>query len=189
MKGFRIPAQPSRKESQQKVDTELQNIQMASRISQMMTQQLMQNMKGISEDLSNISVQLYELQYSFSAVKKHLNLDDEVINSIANNQRLQDFEEASAKADSKEGLLPSDAVDINSTITITSEAKDEEGNDRSIFRSRIKLSESGVPEMIANLTGKKVGEKLIVKLNGINHSVELLGIKNPTSEIPPEEIH
>jgi len=180
MKGFRVPAQASKKEQFRELETELKNMQMASRISQMMTQQLMQSVKTMSEDLGSALNQLYILQYKYSALQKHLNIAPEVLNEIQNQQRLVDFNEAAAKADTKDALLVADVVSADSTVTITSTAKDAEGNDVGLFRSRLKLSESGVPELITSLTGQKVGTKVSVTLNNILHEVELLSIRNPS---------
>jgi hypothetical protein len=179
MKGFRTPAQPSAKVKLRQVETELQNSQMASRISQMMIQQLITNVKAMSEDLGSALNQLYELQYKYTALQKHLNLDVNALNAIANDQRLADFNEASQKADEKDGLETVDTVTDTSTVVLTSTAVDEAGNDRGIFRSRIKLSESGVPDLISGLTGKKVGDVVNVKFNGIEHAVKLLAISSP----------
>ena len=76
-------------------------------------------------------------------------------------------------------MIPGSVVEADSTVVITSTAKDAEGNDRGIFRSRLKLSESGVPALITALTGKPAGTKVTVSLNGIDHEVELLAIRNP----------
>ena len=184
-KGFRIEKQPSRKQVQQKTDTELQNLQMSVRVSQMMIQQLMQNVKVMGEDLGAALNQLYELQYKYIAMQEHMKLDVNQLNDIANNHRLKDFNEASQKADERENLLPSEVVDNNSTIVITSVAKDETGQDKGIFRSRLKLADAGVPELTSQLSGKKVGDRVKVKLNVIDHDVELLAIKKPTSVTSP----
>ena len=179
MKGFRVPPQGSKNDQLKELKTELANMQMAGRISQMMTQQLMQSVKTMSEDLGSALNQLYEAQYKLNAVQKMLNLDPVELNRIGNEQRLADFNEASAKADVKENLVAGESVEADSTITITSTATDEAGADRGIFRSRLKLSESGVPDLITGLAGKKVGEKVTVKLNAQEHTIELLGISNP----------
>lgn len=179
MKGFRVPPQPTKKEAQNQVATELANLQMAGRISQMMTQQLMQSVKTMSDDLGYALNQLSELQYKYGAAVKALNLSPEELNKIGNDQRLVDFNEASAKADVKEGLEAADAVAENSTVTITSTAKDPEGNDRGIFRSRLELAKSGVPALISGLQGQAAGAKVTVQLNGLDHEVELLSIRNP----------
>lgn len=196
MKGFRVPPQASKANLTVEINqlkTELQNMSMGTRVSQMMTQQLMQSVKSMSDDLGYALNQISELNYKYTALQKHFNLSAEALNDIANEQRLVDFNEASAKADVKDSLLVADEVGPDSTVTLTSVAKDEQGNDRGIFRSRIKLSESGVPELITALAGKKVGDKVVSKLNGLDHEVELLAIRNPSApavvEAAPEATH
>jgi hypothetical protein len=176
--GFRTP---SKKDQLRQLQVEFQNSQMASRVSQMMIQQLMNNVKAMSEDLGNALNQLYELQYKYVALQKYMNLDVSQLTALANEQRLTDFNEASLKADEQDGLEAVDTATADSTVVLTSKSTDEKGNDRGIFRSRIKLSESGVPELIKELTGKKVGDKVNVKLNGNDHEVELLAVTSPKS--------
>lgn len=189
-KGFRIPAQGSKKDQVAELKTQLANLEMAGRISQMMTQQLMNSVKTMSEDLGAIGNQLYEAQYQLGAVKKLMNLDAAQLNKIANEQRLVDFDEAATKQDIKENLVASEVVAEDSTVVITSTAADEAGNDRGIFRSRLKLSESGVPDLITGLAGKKAGDKVNVKLNGQDHTVELLAVRNPAAvQAMPEASH
>ena len=151
---------------------------MAARVSQMMIQQIMQNLKTMSEDLNMSISQLHELQYKYLALKDYLKVDSSSLEEIANTLRLEDFNSAATKADQEEKLQESSIVSQESTITITSTAKDEKGEDRGIFRSRIKLSESGVPDLITNLTGKKVGDTVQVSLNGLEHTVKLLSIRD-----------
>lgn len=184
MKGFRVPPAPTKNEKMRSMETEMENLQMAGRVSQMMIQQLLQNVKTMGDDLSMALNQLYELQYKYSALQQYLNVDSLSLAKIANELRLQDFNEAAAKADLKDGLTSSDVATKDSTITITSIAADSEGKERGIFRSRIKLSESGVPELISALEGKRVGDVVKVQLNGLEHQVELLSIKDgqPTQE-------
>lgn len=183
MKGFRQPAEANKKQQIRNVEKELSNVQMANRISQMMTQQLLNNVKTMSDDLGSALNQLYELQYKYTALQKHLNLPVEALNEIANQQRLVDFNEASAKQDVKDSLLVAEEVGADSTVTITTVAKDETGADRGIFRSRLKLADCGVPELITALTGKKAGDKVTVTLNQLSHEVELLSIRNPTPAV------
>lgn len=190
MKGFRVPPQNSKKEQISALEVELKNLQMAGRVSQMMTQQLLQNVKTMSEDLGNALNQLYELQYKYTSIQKHLNLDPAALDVIANEQRLKDFNAGSVAADAKENLAEAAVVSADSTVTIASTAKDEQGNDRGIFRSRLKLSESGVPALISGLDGKAVGDKVQVKLNDVDHEVELLAIRNPIGvEVSLEASH
>lgn len=177
--GFRVPAQGSKKEQMNELKVELANLQMAGRVSQMMVQKLMENLRNMQSDLGFALNQLQDLQYKHNAAMKLLKVSDAELEAVANETRLVDFNESAAKSDVKENLVVADVVGQDSTVTITSESKDEAGNDAGIFRSRIKLSESGVPDLITQLTGKKVGDKVTVKLNGMDHNVELLAIRNP----------
>lgn len=183
MKGFRQAPMGSKKEQNAELKTELANLQMAGRISQMMTQQLMQNVKSMTEDLGFALNQLQELQYKHNAAVKLLKISEAELTALSNQQRLVDFEEASAKADTKENLVVGNVVEADSTITITSVAKDAEGNDKGIFRSRLKLAESGVPALITALTGQPVGTKVTVSLSGLDHEIELLAIRNPVAVV------
>lgn len=176
--GFRVPPQATKNEQLRQIDVELKNQAMANQISQMMVKQLMQSVKSMSDDLGFALNQLNDLQYKNTALIKHFNVSTETLDKLANEQRLLDFNEAAEKADAKESLVVADVASGESTVTITSTAKDESGNDRGIFRSRIKLVESGSPDLIAALTGKKAGDKVQVKLNGVDHEVELLAIRN-----------
>ncbi len=192
MKGFRVPPQASKKEQVRNLETELKNLSMASRVSQMMVQQLMQSVKTMSDDLGSALNQLYELQYKYTALQKHLNLDAKALDAVANEQRLVDFNKGSEAADKKDNLVVAATVASDSTVTLTSTATDEAGTDRGIFRSRLKLSECGVPDLISALAGKEVGTKVQVKLNGIDHEVELLAIRNPAEvavEVAQEATH
>ncbi len=189
-KGFRVPPAPSKNEQMRNIDTELKNLQMAGRVSQMMIQQLLTNIKSMGDDLGYALNQVSELQYKQTALQKFLKCDAAALDKIANEQRLVDFDKGSAEQDKKDNLTTAEAVSSDSTVTLTSEAKDEAGNDRGIFRSRIKLSESGSPDLIAQLTGKTVGAKVQVKLNGVDHVVELLSIRNPVvAEVTAEAQH
>jgi len=179
MKGFRTPAAASKKDQMRNIETELKNMQMSARISQMMTQQLMQSVKTMSDDMGAALNQLAVLQYNFNAVTKHLNIDAKTINDLANAQRLIDFNDGAAKQDVLDQMTDGTVVEANSTITITSTAADANGNDAGIFRSRLKLAECGVPDFITAMMGKTVGDKVEVKLSGLDHVVELLAVRNP----------
>lgn len=187
MKGFRVPPKKSKKDRSEAVDAELKNMQMAARISQMMTQQLMQSVKTMSDDLGAALNQLSILQYNQTALQKYLKIDAKELNDIANQQRLIDFDDGAAKQDVKDQMTNASEVGTDSTVTLTSTAVDDAGNDCGIFRSRLKLSECGVPDLITALQGKTVGTKVEVKLNGLDHSVELLAIRNPAATVAETE--
>jgi hypothetical protein len=176
MKGFRTPPQPNRKEKLHVIAKELENLSMAGRISQMMTQQIMQNMKTMGEDLSRAMNLISELQYKILAIQKVAGLDVEKMNEVANAQRLVDFNEASDKEDKERGFTEGDIVNEQSVVILTSTTEEK---DRGIFRSRLKLAECGVPDLINAFMGRGVGAKAIVSLNGLDHEVELLAVRQP----------
>lgn len=178
--GFRQQAQPSKKDMFKQLQTEVANLQMAGRISQMMTQQLLQNTKNIGEDLGRAMSLISELQYKLLAVQKVSNLDITALGAVADDLRLKDFEEASSKEDASQNFTNADVVGAESTVILTSTTENGQG----IFRSRIKLAECGVPDLIKGLDGKSVGEKVEVALNGVQHTVELLGIRDPQPQAP-----
>jgi hypothetical protein len=174
--GFRTPP---KKDLQRQLSTEVENTSMAVRITQMMVQQLLENNKSMQADLNQAIGQLTELQYKVLAIQDVLNIDLKLLADRVNTRRLNDFDEAATRQDSKENLLIADVVAADSTVVITSTAKDESNSDAGIFRSRLKLAECGVPTLIEGLQGKTVGTKVSVQLNGIDHEVELLAIRTP----------
>lgn len=178
--GFRQQTQGSRKERLRELETEVKNLAMASRISQMMTQQLMQNLKPMHEDLTRMTGLIQELQYKVLAAQKVSGLDVEQMNAVANEMRLADFNEASDKEDATGGFTVGDIVNEQSTVILTSTTEEK---DRGIFRSRLKLSECGVPDLIKAFMGRDVGAKALINLNGTEHVVELLAIRQPPAPL------
>ena len=166
--GFRTQPQESRKERLRSLETELKNSQMGLRISQMMTQQMMQNVKNLSEDVGKAFNLINEMQYKLIAVQRITGLDVRELASIADELRLKDFNDASDEEDKKEGYTLGTIVDENSVVILTSKTVPQEGQpdapDAGIFRSKIRLSTCGVPDLIEAFTGKEVGTKATVKL-------------------------
>lgn len=181
MKGFRQQPQDSRKERLRSLETELKNMQMAMRISQMMLQQSMQNMQGMKQDLGAAMGLINELQYKILGVQRLTGLDSAQLAAIADELRLKDFNEASDKEDAEQGFTVGTVVNQDSTVILTSKT---EGSDKGIFRSKIKLSECGVPDLIKAFEGREVGAKALVQLNGAEHEVELLAIRQPPKAEP-----
>jgi hypothetical protein len=157
------------------MDKELKNLQMAGRVSQMMTQQLMQNLQNVGQDLGKAFKVISELQYKVQAMQSLGNFDVAALGAKADELRLNDFIEAAAAEDKAGNFTVGDVVQDDSTVIITSTTSSGEG----IFRSRIKLAECGVPALIRDLAGKAIGAKVSCQLNGETHEVELLGIRNP----------
>lgn len=181
--GFR---QPSTKDTIRQLSVEVQNLNMAGRVSQTLIQQLLQNNRAMSEDLGRAMGLINELQYKILAVQKTANLDVDEMTKIADDLRLKDFNEASDGEDLKENFTVTDTVEEDSTVILTSVV---EGTDKGIFRSRIKLADCGVPELIKELLGKQVGTKVTVSLNNVSHIIELLAVRKPQPEVIPSLPH
>lgn len=176
--GVKQAPQLNAKDKFRDVYAKLQNSEMANRITQMMVQRLLENGKKMDQDLGRALHLVQELQYKFLAVQQATGLKVEDLNKIANDLRLKDFEEASAKTDAAEGFTVVDTVEEDSTVILTSTTAE---TDAGIFRSRIKLTDTGVPELIQAFMGKTVGTKADVPLNGVVHTVELLGVRKPAA--------
>jgi len=179
MNGFRTQQQASKREQLRDMKTQLANVEQASYISQAMIKQLLQNNQAMGEDLNRTLNLINELQYKILAMQSVGKFNIVEMTEVANNLRIKDFNEASVKQNTEEGLIVAFAVGSDSTITITSKALDASGNDCGIFRARTKLADLGIPSLIADLTGKSVGAKVSALLNGNNHEVELLSINDP----------
>ena len=184
MKGFRDNASASKKDQFRTMQTEMENLNMANRISQMMIQQLVQSNRNQGEDLNRLMNLVNELQYKLLAMQQTGPFEIAKLSEIANSMRLKDFNEASDTQDKQGNFQVADIVGENSTVLLTSTTATNGEEDKGIFRSHVKLSDCGVPELISGLAGQPVGTKVTVTLNGQAHVVELLGVRNPTVVIP-----
>jgi hypothetical protein len=171
----------SAKDKFRDVYAKVQNVEMAGRISQMMAQRLLENGQKMDQDIGKLFQIVTELQYKFLALQQLSNVDLKTVNDKVADLRLKDFNEASDAEDKKEELLVSEMVQEDSTVILTSIIPGSEND--GIFRSRIKLADSGVPALIEGLMGQTVGHKVLVTLNNQEHEIELLGIRNPVKKL------
>lgn len=162
------------------MDKELKNLQMAGRVTQMMTQQLMTQLQNMSKDLGKAFGTVNEMQYKILAMQSVGGFDMAAMTAKAEELRLNDFIEASDAEDKAGNFTIGETVQDDSTVIITSSTPDDAG----IFRSRIKLADCGVVPLMKGLSGQPVGTKVSCVLNGAEHVVELLAIRNP----PPAEV-
>lgn len=183
LRGVKQDPKPTKTEQLQTLDTKFSNLEMAGRVTQMMVQQMMQNVQNISQDLGKAFATINELQYKILAMQSVGNFDMKAMQAKAEELRLNDFIEASDAEDKQGNFTISDKVQDDSTVIITSSTPDDTG----IFRSRIKLAECGVPALIQGLAGQTIGAKVTCKLNGTDHTVELLGVRNPPPAVVVEE--
>lgn len=183
--GFRQKAQPSKKQILNDVGRQLQNVQMACRVLQIGLQQLSTSYQNINNDMDKMMGLLAHLQYKQDALLQLSGLSLDAVNAKADELRLKEYEEKSAKEDADNNYQTTDTVEADSIVIITSTCENKQ---REIFRSKFALDKSGVPELQQKLLGAKVGDKVEVTLNGDKHLVELLGIrKAPPADTKPSE--
>ena len=180
MKGMRQQPQSSKKEKLRAQENEMKNLALSSRLTQMMTKQLMDKVQGLDHDMGRAMGLLNDLQYRTLAM---LELNPELkaaIDAKADELKLRDYNEASNKEDLAKGYTVSDVVGPESIVVITSTAPDDAG----IFRSKMKLDETQNPELQGALEGLKVGDKVELKLNGVVHTIEVLAIREAPAAAP-----
>jgi hypothetical protein len=182
-RGVKLDPKPTKTERMISMDRELQNTQMAGRITQQMVQQLLQQVQSMAKDLGKAFGTINEMQYKILAMQSVGNFDMTAMAKKAEELRLNDFAEASDAEDKAGSFTVGETVQDDSTVIVTSTTA---GEDAGIFRSRIVLAECGVPALIKGFAGQPVGTKVTCQLNGVEHVVELLAIRNPPPAVVVE---
>jgi hypothetical protein len=160
---------------QRAMETEkgVQQLQMATRMSQMLIQQMGNSIQTISKDMGELTGRQRDIQYRLLAIQELLGLNADDVVAKAEALQVRDFEETSSKEDAAEGCTDADTVTEDSVIILTSKVESGGG----ILRTRLKVAELGFPQLKQDLLGKKVGDTVEADINGTKHSITLLGIK------------
>jgi hypothetical protein len=151
----------------------VQQLQMATRMSQMLLQQMGNSVQTISKDVGELTGRQRDIQYRLLAIQELLGLNADDVVAKAEALQVKDFEETSAKEDVAEEAADADCVTEDSVIVLTSKVDTGGG----ILRTRLKVAELGFPQLKQDLLGKKVGDTVEADINGTKHSITLLGIK------------
>lgn len=170
---------------QQKVEKDVEQLQMATRISQMLLQQLGNSSNTLGRDLSELASRQRDNQYQFLALRELLNINLDELNKKAEELQIKDFDEASEKEDAEKDYTVADVVEEDSVVIITTKVDDD--NEKSILRSKLAVSELNFPQFKEDLMGKKAGDELEADINGVKHKVTLLGIRKKPAEPEQEE--
>lgn len=180
--GFRQQKGKSKKDQVKELAIMVQNLQMATKVMQIGMQQLGESFGRIDQDISKSMGVLNDLQYRTLAMIDSGKFDKEELDKVAVVLKLADYTEASDKEDIDKGYTIADIIEDESVVILTSTC--EEDSTKAIFRTKFKLDESGNPEAEEKLVGLKVGDKVGLKLGGIDHEVEVIGIR--TVPVEPE---
>jgi hypothetical protein len=158
---------------QTEVESGVSQLQMATKVSQMLIQQMGQSVTSMSRDFNELTARQRELQYSVLAIQELLSLSADVVTAKAEELQIKDFAEASAKEDAASGAVDAEVVVEESTVVLTSKV----GVGGGILRTRLKVAEVGFPQLKQDLIGKKVGDSFLADISGTQHSITILGIK------------
>ena len=189
-KGRREPTKGEKFEQLQKTSKELssntQNLAMALRINQLLMQQMQRTIEVLQEDVRNQQAMLMDYQYRFRALLGLNQTVPEVLQEAADKMRVEDFNAECARQDEKETAEIVSKVETNNDVVILTSRTPGTVPDAGILRSRIKIAEMGQPELEKDILGKAVGDKVVAKLNGVDHEIEILGVRRlPKVEEPP----
>lgn len=173
--GFRQQRVKSKKDQMRELATMVQNLQMAVRVMQMGMQQMGQSFQRMDADIGNSMGVLNDIQYRTLAMVESGKFDKSELDKAAETLKLEDYTKASDKEDKDKKYTVADVVAEDSVVILTSKCKEDET--KSVFRTKFKLDESGNPEAQEKLKGLKAGEKVELKIGGLTHIVEVLGIR------------
>lgn len=182
LNGKRQPKQSSTKQKLKELETQLSNSEMATRISQMMIKQMLDQFQALRRDLDNTMGILNDFQYRTQAMLQLGNFDVGELNVLAEEFKLKDYMSASDAEDEAKGytLDPNGTIDEKSVVIITSTTNGDE--DRGIFRSKFTMQECQTESLREQLLGKQVGDVVTEEINGDTHEITILGLRRQPEE-------
>jgi hypothetical protein len=184
-KGGRTASRPTKSDRFEQMAKQVENLTMAVRVGQMMSQRMAQQLNSIVENLTINTGMLNDFQYRALAMQQLAGVDKSQLQAITDQLKLADFDKESEAKDQAGGFLVVDKVEgDDDTVLITSFTPDEK-EDKGILRSRIKISDMNQADLQAKLVGCVVGSKVEATLNGVNHVIEILGIRR-AAPVPAE---
>lgn len=164
------------KQDVKELRTAVSNLQMGLRISQMVSQQQLQNVSRIDSDMEKIFGMSQNLDYRTRALLEILGTDTDKLKEVADRMRLEDFYEKSDEENKQKNYTPNTdgVVGENSVVILTSTVDGDAG--KGILRTKFHVDDSFQPSLREKLIGLKVGEKITEKVYNVEHEFELLDI-------------
>ena len=187
MKGQRLQPAKSGKDKMRELDVAVQNAEMATRISQMMLKQVLEQFQGLRRDVDNSMGILNDFQYRTLAMLEMSGFDKAELEKLAEKYKLADYTRASDQEDAIKGYINDDAglIAEDSIVIITSSTNGDE--DKGIFRSKFNMKECQTETLRNKLLGSKVGDVIEEEINGENHTITVLGLRKTIGETIGEE--
>lgn len=175
--GFRRAAAAPKKDKFKELDVAVKNMEMATRLTQMMVKQLLEQMQNSRLDIDNTMGMLNDFQYRTLAMLELSGIDKKSIDKRADELKLKDYNLASDKEDEAKGYIDDSngVVGEDSVVTITSSTNGDE--DRGIFRSKFPMSECLTPSIKEKIMGLKVGESFDEQIKNDLHKITVVALK------------
>lgn len=182
--GFRTQAKATKKVQKKQVD-EFQktatNIQQSIQLMQMMIMNMGNSIRAFNADLNNAMMNINDLEYRTQAMIRAKTFDEETINTLSTELKIQAYELADKEADLKMNLSPVDIVSNRSHVIITSITPDEK-EDRGILRSKILVNNSPSMQFKEAILDKRVGDIFESVIDGVKHVITILKITEPPKQ-------
>jgi hypothetical protein len=163
----------------QQAETGVSQLQMATRVTQMLLKQMGESITSMSRDFNELTARQRDLQYKVLAIQELSGLTEDHVTKRAESLQIKDFEETSAKEDLAVGATDVAEVADDSVVILTSKLASGGG----ILRTRLNVSEIGFPQFKQDLLGKKVNDTFDADINGTTHSITVLGIKKLPAKV------
>lgn len=179
MKGMRQnKSVKSTKERLKELEVAAQNTAMALQMSQMMVKHLTNQLTALQTDVGGVMGMSNDFQYRTLAMLELGSFDKDAINAKAEEFKLVDFEKASDKEDTSKGyeIDKAGVIGEESIVIISSTTPDIE-DDLGIFRSKFSMSECNTPDLREKLLKSKVGDSFETDIQGVNHKIDVLGLR------------
>jgi len=161
----------------EKLEKEVANVTMATRITQMLLKQIMEQLETIKSDMRQNTSMINDYQYRFLGLQSATKANVAEVSRIADELKLVDWNQASERQDREGSYQDTDTITSDQDTVVLTSTTPDVTPDAGIFRSRTVLAETGNKDLVAALMGKKVGEKTEFVLNGTKHIIELLNVK------------
>lgn len=157
------------------VEGKVEQMEMATRMSQMLLQQLGNSSNQMGKDLSELATRQRDVQYRVLALQELLEVKLEDLDLRAEALQVKDFTDASDKEDVEKEYTLTDVVEDDSVVIITTTVDGEAS--AGILRSKLLLSELAFPKLKEDLLGKHVDDQIEADINGTTHKITILGIR------------
>ena len=156
------------------LDKRVESLEMATRMSQMLTQQVGNSISQLAADLREIASRQRDIQYRLLAIQEiDVNLGTEAVNALAEKKQVADFTSASVKENKELGYTPGEVINEDSVVIFTTKTSTE---GKSILRSKLALADIALPEFRDSLLKRKAGESFDADLQGVSHEDTVLEV-------------